>query len=99
MQLSRRSWHYRLVNTIDSGYDPHTLCGHFWTVGVALLFMLFAIVTSPIWGLVVLLFFSGAKAYSKYHDWRPSEEKEDGPIKVWALARHRNVCPLIELEK
>ena len=65
MKVSKRSWHYRLVNWVetDHNYVPTNLCTHFWAVVGALLF------TTAFFVVVPLVAVGGVGYFYGYQVW------------------------------
>ncbi len=85
MKISKRSWHYRLIQWPELGH-PKSICGYFWLV----VFM----VTIGWWFLGSC--FLIAKGIIWIHEKFGGRIRNPGIFTLWYRARKEKVCPLIE---
>lgn len=96
MRISSRAWHLRLVRFIKESYVPTDLCSYFWTVVwivVAVLsFAVAALMTSPIWGPLLLLQLWTERVQQRA---KSGQERPPNLLLAWVRAKKAKVCPLI----
>lgn len=83
MNISRRSWHYRLLVWMDFN-TPNDLCSYFWLVMLAIVMGPFKLVVLD------LIILKGLDAYEN------RVISEPGLFRARYLAWKEGVCPLVE---
>ncbi len=101
MKISKRSWHYRLVNWFCSRIEspvPDNLCEYIYVLGLSLGYWIVLIIFFPIvlLGFVLLLIPFGLFVGGKLvFDWLVGESKQS-LLMAWLKAKKHKVCPFIE---
>lgn len=96
MQISRRSWHYRVVKWhLGQSPMPRTLCGYCWllVVGIPVTIAVFA-ACAPIVFIIVLAM--GASDAVRASRRARSSSPQPSLLRAWARAIKQRVCPILE---
>lgn len=104
MQISKRSWHYRLLKrTGHQPYEiPDDLCGYMRRVGftVFVVVPLFCVLGPIVIGLMWLekhLFPRVVSGIARVFTRKPPpEDKPESLFRAWLRAKKERICPLIE---
>ena len=96
MEISSRSWHYRLVKWLDKNYQPSNLCGYFWQVVLSLFVGAMFIPALPLIVTGLGIWTAYTYSYKKvFPHHKPSESEEPSLIVEFIKAKKRRLCPLI----
>lgn len=104
MQISKRSWHYRMLVVMRSdSTPPDNLCAY---VRSAFVFGFICLLVSPLIALVAAWLWlepyvdrAGDKlidALPRLKDRPPKAERPESLWRAWLRAKHEKVCPVIE---
>lgn len=100
MQISRRSWHYRVAKWyLGQSPMPRTLCGYCWLLVVGIpvtsaIFVVCAVVCAPIIFIIVLAM--GASDAVRASRRARSSSPQPSLIRAWIRAMKQRVCPILE---